>query len=64
MELSSKPTIILEVKQGDNKYQFLMPVGSGFGEAYDACHLVLQEIVKFATQAAQAVKQKETDNAN
>ena len=48
--------ISIEVKRDDRLYEFEMPFGSPCGEAYDACHEVLQELVKISQQAADRAK--------
>lgn len=62
MDLVSTPTMTLEVTQGERTYKFLMPMGAPLGEAYDAAHYVLQEIVKYAKQAEEAAKRQETSS--
>lgn len=59
MELKSVPTLTLEITQNERTYQFIMPMGAPFGEAYDAAYRALQEIFKFAKQAEEAAKRQE-----
>jgi len=49
----------LEVKKGDNLYEFIMPVGSPFGEAYDSAFDFLQEISTMAKEAVDKSKRDE-----
>jgi hypothetical protein len=45
-----------EVSKGDRKYVFVVPMRSPLGECYDACHEVLQEILKQAQDSAEKAK--------
>lgn len=61
MQLESKPTLTLEVKQNERTYYFTMPMGSPLGETYDAAYMVLQQIFKFAKEAEEAAKRVEKE---
>jgi len=54
-----KATVKIEVKKGDHTYEFIMPVGSPFGEAYDSAFEILQEISTMAKDAVSKVKREE-----
>jgi len=58
METSSRATVVIEIKTEKNSYSFSMPIGAPLGEAYDAAHQIMQEIIKFAQNAAEQAKQK------
>lgn len=50
--------VIKFVKEVNNRtYTFELPMGAPFGEAYDVCHEVLQQITKMASDAAEKAKQ-------
>jgi len=49
----------LEVKKGERTFIFSMPVGSPFGEAYDAAFEVLAEIQKMSAKAVESSKTPE-----
>jgi hypothetical protein len=51
--------VIINVKKGDREYTFMMPSGAPFGEAYDSCFEVLQEIVMFSKQAVDNAQRRE-----
>lgn len=63
MDIKSVPTMAVEVTTNDRVYKFVMPMGAPFGEAYDACHGVLAEIVKWAKQAEEQAK-RQTEETN
>ncbi len=48
--------INFEVKTGDRKYFFVVPMGAPLGECYDACYEMLGEILKQAQQSADKAK--------
>jgi hypothetical protein len=52
--------VIIEIEKNDRTYIFSMPYGAPIGEAHDAAHECLQEIVKMAKNAAEKMKQSET----
>jgi hypothetical protein len=56
----TKAIVSIEVKVGEVMYQFLMPVGTPLGSAYDAAHQVLMEIVELANKAAENAKPKDS----
>jgi hypothetical protein len=64
MESSSTLMVTIQMKSDKNTYIFTMPYGAPLGEAYDAAHSILQEIIKFSQQAAEQAKQKATDVTN
>lgn len=49
----------LSTKRNERIYTFEMPIGSPYGEAYDAAHEVLQQITKMAHEAAERVKRED-----
>lgn len=51
--MDKRGMVILEVKKDERTYSFLMPVGSPFGEAYDAAFEMLSEISKMAQAAVE-----------
>jgi len=53
--------VSLEIKKEDRTYSFLMPIGSPFGEAYDAAFAVLAEINKMSQEAVETAKREEDD---
>ena len=54
-----KSYIDLEIVKNDRTYHFFMPVGSPFGEAYDAAFEALTKITDLAKQAVETAKPKE-----
>ena len=56
--MNAKSAVIIEVKKNDNLYQFVMPVGSPLGEAYDAGFEVLKDIIEMSQQALNNAKQQ------
>lgn len=54
--MNQKAAVLLEVNKNDHLYQFVMPVGAPFGEAYDAAYEVLNVIVQMAKEAAEKAK--------
>lgn len=59
--VDQKAIINLEVKKEDRTFVFSMPVGSPFGEAYDAAFAVLNEIQEMSKRAVEQAKPKEMD---
>jgi len=51
--------IILTHKKEDRTYQFIMPVGAPFGEAYDAAFASLNAITAMAKEAVDKQKREE-----
>ena len=60
MESSSKAKVVIEVVTDTNTYSFTMPIGAGFGEAYDAAYKVLQELAAMAQKATDAAARQVT----
>lgn len=61
--MNLKSYVDIEVTKGERTYHFLMPVGSPFGEAYDASFECLTNITELAKQAAEQAKPKEGSEA-
>jgi len=59
--MDQRAVINLEVKKGEKTFVFSMPVGSPFGEAYDAAFSVLNEIMEMSKKAVEAAKPAEMD---
>jgi hypothetical protein len=59
--MTQKAVVILEVEKNDRKYEFMMPIGSPYGEAYDVCFEFLQEITKMSKEAADRVSREELE---
>lgn len=57
--MDQEGVIVLTVSKGDRKYSFSMPHGANFGEAYDAAHEVLFEIVEMSKRSTERLKRKE-----
>jgi hypothetical protein len=62
--MNQKGAVILEVTKGDNRYEFVMPIGAPFGEAYDAAFQALMTITEMAKNAAEAAKPVENQDLN
>ena len=61
---SSTLMVTIQIKTEKNTYTFTMPYGAALGEAYDAAHSILQEIIKFSQTAAEQAKQKAAEVTN
>ena len=48
--------VIFEVDKNERKYLFSLPINAPLGEAYDACHEMLQEIMKQAQASVEKAK--------
>ena len=59
--MNLKSMVILEVENNGNAYQFHMPVGAKYGEAYDAAFAVLEEILKISKDALNTAKRPEEE---
>lgn len=46
----------IEIEQNDTIFTFTMPYGCKIGDAYNAAHACLQEIIKMSQQSADAAK--------
>ena len=53
--------INIEVEKNNKKFYFVMPDNCPVGDAYDACHLVLNRIVELAQQIADKAKRVQDD---
>lgn len=60
--MDMKSVVVLEVKKGDNLFQFLMPIGAPFGECYDAAFQALGKVTEMMKEAAE--KAKPADSAD
>ena len=60
MDLRSN--VVIEIKKNDNVFQFVMPMGSPFGEAYDAAFQCLSKIIEMAKEAAEKAKPKDEED--
>lgn len=49
----------IQIDKNDNSYVFSLPMGAPIGEAYDAAHECLQEIVKMGQNAMNSAKRPE-----
>lgn len=58
MEMTS--AIIITTKRNDRQFQFFMPVGAQYGEAYDAAFEVLTQISTMSQKAAEQLKPAES----
>jgi len=56
--------VTIEIEKDGNTFTFSMPYGCKIGDAYNACHEALQEVVKMGQQAADAAKAKSPDDAS
>ncbi len=45
-----------EVTKNDRRYSFVVPMNAPLGECFDACHEMLQEVIKQAQQSADKSK--------
>ena len=61
--MNQRLVVQLEHSVNDRTYQLYLPVGGPIGEAYDACHAMLQQIVEMAKAANDKAKQSESDIA-
>jgi hypothetical protein len=49
--MEAKSSIVLEHKVNDHVYQFIMPIGASYGEAYDVAMMCGAEVWKMADEA-------------
>jgi hypothetical protein len=61
--MTIKSYVTVEITKGDNQYTFVMPVGSPYGEAYDAAFEVLKTVADLATKAADQTERKDAKNS-
>lgn len=54
--MNAKNYVVLEHKINDHVYFFHMPVGTSYGQAYDAAHAFLEDILEYSKKAADAAK--------
>ena len=54
--MEAKNFIHFEVVKENRCYTFQLPVGGSFGEAYDACFQVLEQIMEMSKKAVDAAK--------
>ena len=52
--------MVIEVTKTSSVYQFIIPVGSPLGEAYDACFEVLNSLVEMSKEAEAAAEKNTT----
>ena len=57
--MTQKAMIKLTMISNEREFSFEMPIGSPFGEAYDAAFSFLQEISTMAKEAADKAKREE-----
>jgi len=62
--MDQRAVINLEVTKGEHKFVFSMPVGSPFGEAYDAAFSILNEIMGMSKKAVEQAKPAEIEKTN
>jgi hypothetical protein len=60
MEITS--AIIITTERNGRKFQFILPVGAQYGEAYDAAFETLTEISKMSQKAAEQLKPAEAES--
>jgi len=60
--MNQKLVVQLEHIVGDRNYYLYLPVGGPIGEAYDACHAMLQQIVQMANDANDSARQTNNDS--
>lgn len=63
MELVTKAYVSIDIKVGERMYQFYMPVGAPYGEAYDAAFSVSAKILELAKDAVDKSKQSSEPDA-
>lgn len=56
-----KSLVSIEVTKGERVYRFTLPTNSPIGEAYDACHIFLESVVKMAHDAVAKTAPKEIE---
>jgi hypothetical protein len=61
--MDQKAVVKLEVEKNERKFEFIMPIGSPYGEAYDAAFEFLNEIAKMTQEAAEAAERKTKEEA-
>ena len=57
--ITEKALISIEVEKNEHKYEFIMPVGVPFGEAYDVSFEVLNKITEMAKIAKEKARREE-----
>jgi len=62
MNEKTKAALTISITKNDRRYIFLMDVGSPIGEAYDAAHEILQEIIEISKKAAEEAKRAKEEN--
>lgn len=51
-------TIVLKTQRNERTFEFIIPVGAQYGEAYDAAFEILMHVSKMAQTAAEQLKPK------
>ncbi len=54
----------LKVEKNGNAYTFLMPIGVTYGEAYDAAHEILQDILALSKQVLDSSRREQVEDEN
>lgn len=57
--ISEKALISIEIEKDKHLYQFIMPVGVSYGEAYDSAFEILNKITEMAKVAKDKAKREE-----
>lgn len=57
--MDQKALVKLSMEKSERTYEFYMPIGSPYGEAYDAAFEMLQEITKMSQEAADKAKRED-----
>lgn len=65
--MNLKSILIIEIEKNDHKFQFSMPAGVSYGEAYDAAFKVLHQVLEMAKNVAdqaspELLKQKDENH--
>lgn len=59
MSMDQKAVVIIETVKNERVYRFELPVGAPFGEAYDSCFEMLNEILAMAQKAKESAQRSE-----
>lgn len=58
MSVDQKAIVRLELEKNERNYAFEMPIGSPFGESYDAAFEFLKKITDMANEAAKRAERE------
>ena len=59
--MDQRGMIALEIEKDGGTFTFLMPTGVHFGEAYDAAHEFLAEILEMSSKAVKAAERNKNE---